>query len=161
MDSITEFFKNFGPWMISGLSLVTGVVSIYISVKKTPHEIEKMDSDAVKTSSEATRSSAETVRIYADEIARLKAAHNKEVADLEQKNQDEIDRISKKVDGLSTEVIELKTAQSESNEYVRGLLRGIERLIGQIKMTGQIPVWEPEQPPESIRVIKNKKGSVL
>jgi len=114
---------------------ILGQMSIVIfGFRKLPKEERKLDTEADKSASEAIEASSRALRNYSEEINKLKEAS----ALMEKKYEERIRRAEDRI-------LVLETEQVQMTKYVRELLEGIERLIGQIKMRGDVPVWQPQK----------------
>lgn len=103
------------------LALLGTVVGIYIQLRKLPSERQSIDISASASAAEALRSYSDEIRKLRDEIAAVR---------LDVIRRDEI---------IAQRDRELK----EQGDYIQSLLRGIERLIAQIRSLDHTPVWTP------------------
>lgn len=68
-------------------------------------------------------------------------------ADLAAKYQEIADKAIDDVAEVKRKVVKLEKNIRERDRYIESLLRGIARLIDQIKCLDRVPVWQPEEKP--------------
>jgi chromosome segregation ATPase len=121
-------------FIVTFVNIVGQLSVIFIAIRKLPKEEGKLDSESKKSTSEAIESSSRALKNYSEEISKLK-----------EDNQAMEKRYEERIKKAEDRIFILEQEQVESTNYIKDLLAGIERLIGQLKMRGEVPVWQPQK----------------
>lgn len=119
--------ENLPTWLVIILSIIgaIGGGAGILAWVRFPQEKKKVEADTYKTLSETVSELSETVKNQGEEMEKIKAKNNE---------------------------LEIKVEELEDENKI--LLRGVTRLVNQIRKAGLEPVWTPDTGND---IIENKK----
>ena len=126
---------------ITGISI--SIVTSFVVYRKMAPEIKGIDASTGKTIAETSKISAETIASYATELKSIKEENLQQQAESKKERQ----LLNAQIEELRVEINNIKDVQDRErrlyNRFISELLFGITRLVGQIQMSGETPIWTP------------------
>lgn len=133
-----------------------GILAVYVAFKKLPHDNRRTDAQTDRAFADATvillNPLNQRIECQEKEMKAMKINHRQEMEDLQASCDDDLVGMDKRIKELikCRDAHEVKLREMEEKikmlqDRNNRLVNGINILVGQLRLTGQRPMWEPNK----------------